>query len=156
MKPLRLLTRTERERWFLPGRRSEKSTGAANSTLANISSRGFVDTGDNAMIGGFIVGGGSAGTRVLVRGIGPSLASIFPDALANPTLELRNANGSLIRENNDWRDAQEAEIQGTTIPPSDNLESAILTTVSNGNYTAILRGAGNTTGVAVVEIYNLR
>ena len=129
---------------------------AANSTLANISSRGFVDTGDNAMIGGFIVGGGSSGTRVLVRGIGPSLASFFPDALANPTLELRNADGSLIRENDDWRDSQEAEIQDTTIPPSNNLESAIIASVANGNYTAILRGVNNTIGVAVVEVYNVQ
>ena len=130
--------------------------GAANSTLANISSRGFVDTGDNAMIGGFIVDGHGGGTRVLVRGIGSSLASFFPNALANPTLELRNADGSLIRENDNWRDSQEGDIQATTIPPSNNLESAIIATVSNGSYTAILRGAGNTTGVAVVEVYNLR
>ena len=129
---------------------------AANSTLANISSRGFVDTGDNAMIGGFIVGGGSSETRVLIRGIGPSLASFFPNALENPTLELRNADGSLIRENDDWRDSQEAEIQGTTIPPSNNLESGIVASVGNGNYTAILRGKDNTTGVAVVEVYNLQ
>jgi hypothetical protein len=129
---------------------------AANSTLANISSRGFVDTGDNVMIGGFIVGGEGAGTRVLIRGIGPSLASFFPNALANPTLELRDGNGSLIRANNNWRDSQEAEIQDTTIPPSNNLESAIVASVAKGNYTAILRGAGNTTGVAVVEVYNLQ
>jgi len=129
-------------------------SGGANSALANISSRGFVDTGDNAMIGGFIVGNGA--TRVLIRGIGPSLASIFPDALANPTLELRNANGSLVRENDNWRDSQEAEIQDTTIPPSNDLESAIFASVGAGSYTAILRGAGNTAGVAVVEVYNLR
>ena len=129
---------------------------AVNSTLANISSRGFVDSGDNAMIGGFIVGGGSSGARVLVRGIGPSLGSFFPDALANPTLELRNADGSLIRENDNWRDSQETEIQETTIPPSNNLESAILASVGNGNYTAILRGKDNTTGMGVVEIYNLQ
>ena len=128
---------------------------AVNSTLANISSRGFVDTGDNAMIGGFIVGGGSSATRVLVRGIGPSLSAFFPNPLENPTLELRNADGSLIRENDDWRDSQETEIQDTTIPPSNNLESAIIASVGNGNYTAILRGVNNTTGVAVVEVYNL-
>jgi hypothetical protein len=107
------------------------------------------------MIGGFIVGGGAGATRVLIRGIGPSLSSFFPNALANPTLELRNANGSLVRANDDWRDSQEGEIEDTTIPPSSNLESAVVATVANGNYTAVLRGAGNTTGVAVVEVYNV-
>ncbi|HEV2840963.1 MAG TPA: SBBP repeat-containing protein [Chthoniobacterales bacterium] len=126
-----------------------------NSTLANIGSRGFVDTGDNAMIGGFIVGGGSAPVRVLIRGIGPSLASSVPNALADPTLELRNGNGSLIRDNDNWRDSQEEEIQNTTIPPSHDLEAAIIETVPNGNYTAVLRGENNTSGVAVVEVYNL-
>jgi hypothetical protein len=128
----------------------------ANSTLANIGSRGFVDTGDNAMIGGFIVGGGSTLTRVLIRGIGPSLPSSIPNALANPTLELRNADGALIRDNDNWRDSQEEEIENTTIPPSHNLEAAIIAAVPNGNYTAILRGENNSTGVAVVEIYNLQ
>ena len=127
----------------------------ANSTLANIGSRGFVDTGDNAMIGGFIVGGGSTSPRVLIRGIGPSLASSIPNALANPTLELRNADGALIRDNDNWRDSQEEEIENTTIPPSHDLEAAIIATVPNGNYTAVLRGENNSTGVAVVEIYNL-
>ena len=127
-----------------------------NSTLANIGSRGFVDTGDNVMIGGFIVGGGSTSPRVLIRGIGPSLASSIPNALANPTLELRNANGALIRDNDNWRDSQEEEIENTTIPPSHNLEAAIIATVPNGNYTAVLRGVNNSTGIAVVEIYNLQ
>lgn len=126
-----------------------------NSTLANIGSRGFVDTGDNVMIGGFIVGGGSTPIRVLIRGLGPSLASFIPNVLANPTLELRNANGSLVRDNDDWRDSQEEEIENTTIPPSDDLEAAIIATVPNGNYTAVLRGENNATGIAVVEIYNL-
>ena len=128
----------------------------ANSTLANIGSRGFVDTGDNAMIGGFIVGGGATSPRVLIRGIGPSLASFVPNALANPMLELRNADGSLIRSNNNWRDSQEEEIKNTTISPSHNLEAAIIATVPNGNYTAVLRGVNNRTGVAVVEVYNLQ
>jgi len=128
----------------------------ANSTLANIGSRGFVDTGDNAMIGGFIVGGGSTSPRVLIRGIGPSLVSSIPNALANPTLELRNADGALIRDNDNWRDSQEEEIENTTIPPSHDLEAAIIATVPNGNYTAVLRGVNNSTGVAVVEVYNLQ
>ena len=127
----------------------------SDSTLSNIGSRGLVDTGDNAMIGGFIVGAGNSGTRVLIRGIGPSLSSFVSGALANPTLELRNADGSLIRENDNWRDSQEMEIQATGIPPTNNLESAIVASLGNGNYTAILRGKNNTTGVGVVEVYNV-
>ncbi len=127
-----------------------------NSALANIGSRGFVDTGDNVMIGGFIVGDGSTPARVLIRGIGPSLPPSIPNALANPTLELRNADGALVRDNDNWRDSQEEEIENTTIPPSHDLEAAIIASVPNGNYTAVLRGQNNSTGVAVVEIYNLQ
>lgn len=129
--------------------------GDADSTLANISSRGFVDAGDSVMIGGVIISG-AAPAKVLIRGIGPSLASFFPNALANPTLELRNANGALIRDNNNWRDWQETEIENTTIPPTNDLEAAILDFLPYGNYTAVLRGENNTTGVGVVEIYNLQ
>jgi hypothetical protein len=128
---------------------------AEHALLVNLSSRGFVDTGDNVIIGGFIIGGGSAPARALVRAIGPSLTSFFPNALANPTLELRNADGSLVRSNDNWRDSQETEIQATGLAPTNSLESAIIASLGNGNYTAILRGKDNTTGVAVVEIYNV-
>ena len=86
---------------------------AADAQLANISTRGFVESGDNVMIGGFILGNGSANARVLIRAIGPSLTAFgVPDALADPTLELRNNNGALLAANDDWRDTQEAEIAG--------------------------------------------
>jgi hypothetical protein len=77
------------------------------------------------------------------------------NALENPTLELRDGNGQLIASNDNWRSDQEAEIIATGIPPSNDLESAIVRTFTPGNYTAVVRGAGDTTGIAVVEIYNL-
>ena len=136
---------------------------AANSTLANISTRGFVDTGDNVMIGGFIVGNnGGASPTVLVRGIGPSLSNFgVTGALGDPTLELHDGSGTTIATNDNWKvrpdgTSQQAEIEATTIPPTNDLESAILSTLAPGNYTAIMRGKNNTTGIAVVEAYNLR
>jgi hypothetical protein len=124
-----------------------------NSKLGNISTRGFVGTGDNVMIGGFIVGG-QVSTRVIVRAIGPSLP--VPDKLADPTLELHDGNGGLIFANDNWRTGgQESEIIATGIPPSNDLESAIVRTLAPGGYTAIVRGVNNTTGVALVEVYDL-
>jgi uncharacterized repeat protein (TIGR01451 family) len=131
----------------------------SDSQLANISTRGFVDTEDNVMIGGVIVGGGaSANTaRVLVRGIGPSLgAAGVQGALQDPTLELHNSNGAVVAQNDNWQDTQKAEIMATTIPPTKDAESAIVRSLSAGKYTAILRGKSGTTGVALVELYNLQ
>lgn len=126
-----------------------------DSNLANISTRGFVETGDNVMIGGIIMIG-SAPTKVLLRAIGPSLAnSGVPNPLADPVLELYDGNGGRVAINYDWRDTQEAEIIATGIPPANDLESAIVRDLSPGNYTAIVHGFNNTTGVALVEIYNL-
>lgn len=124
----------------------------SDATLANISTRGFVQTGDDVMIGGFIVLG-NVDETVLVRGIGPSLP--VSGALADPTLELHDANGVTVASNDNWRDSQEAEIEATGIPPTNDAESAILATLAPGGYTAILRGAGDTTGVALVEVYGL-
>jgi hypothetical protein len=133
---------------------------AAPSQLANISTRGFVETGDNVMIGGFIVGGnGEGNTSVIVRAIGPSLANAnppVPGSLSDPTLELHDGNGTTIASNDNWRDTQEAEIEATGIPPTDNRESAIVMTLAPGAYTAIVSGKNNTTGVALVEAYNLQ
>jgi hypothetical protein len=114
-----------------------------------------VETGDNVVIGGFIIAG-NAPRKTMIRAIGPSLAaSGITDALADPTLELRASNGSLIRANDNWRDTQEAEIQATGIPPPNDLESAIVATLSPGNYTAIIAGKDQGTGVALLEIYDL-
>ncbi len=131
---------------------------AATSTLANISTRGFVDTGDNVMIGGFIVGGQNP-HRVIVRAIGPSL--LVPGALGDPTLELHDGSGTTIATNDNWKTrpdgtSQQAEIEATTIPPTNDFESALVQTLPPGNYTAIVRGKNSTTGVGLVEVYNLQ
>jgi CSLREA domain-containing protein len=124
----------------------------ANSQLANISTRGLVQTGDSAMIGGFIVLNGSQ--KVIVRAIGPSLP--VAGALQDPVLELHNGNGAVLQINDNWRaGGQEAEIIATTVPPTRNEESAIVRTLTPGNYTAVVRGVNNTTGVALVEVYAL-
>jgi hypothetical protein len=129
----------------------------ANSKLANISSRGFVDTGDNVMIGGFIVGGtGGGAAKVIIRGLGPSLGSLgVQGALADTTLELHDSNGMTLATDDNWKDSQQADIQATTIPPSNDLDSAIVRTLVPGNYTAILRGVNNGTGIGLIEVYNL-
>jgi pimeloyl-ACP methyl ester carboxylesterase len=126
-----------------------------DSKLANISTRGFVDIGDNVMIGGTIITGSTPAT-VLFRAIGPSLTSV-PNALQDPTLELHDIQGNVIAFNDNWVDSPDAAaISATTIPPSDNRESAILANLPPGQYTAIVRGSGDTTGVAVVEAYQLQ
>lgn len=123
--------------------------------LANISTRGLVGTGDNVMIGGFILGGGNGSAALLLRAIGPSLSTI-PNRLADPILELYDAQGSRMAMNDNWKDQQEADIRSTGIPPSNDLESAILVTIPSGSYTMILRGTNGGTGIAVVEAYNLQ
>lgn len=129
----------------------------AKSKLANIATRGFVDTDNNVMIGGFIIGGnGQASARVVIRAIGPSLSGFgITGALQDPTLELKNANGSTLISNDDWKQSQAAEINQTGLAPTDIRESALVTSIPDGNYTAILRGKNNSTGVALVEVYNV-
>jgi hypothetical protein len=125
-----------------------------DSKLGNISTRGLVGTGDNVLIGGMIVLGQNP-LRVIVRALGPSLP--VPGALGNPTLELRDGDGALVAFNDDWRDdpLQESEINATGIPPTNDLESAMVKNLAPGSYTAIVRGLDDTTGVAVVEAYGL-
>ena len=126
-----------------------------DSSVLNISTRGDVGSGDDVMIGGFIVGG-TAPQKVIMRAIGPSLtAAGVTGALADPILELHNTDGSLIFQNDNWRSTQEAQIIATRVPPTDNAESAIVATLAPGAYTAIVRGANNSTGVALVEVYAL-
>lgn len=122
------------------------------SAVANISTRGLVQTGDNVLIGGLIVGGSEPG-NILVRAIGPSLSSLgVAGALADPVLELHDAQGN-VTTNDNWRETQESEILATGVAPTKNNESAILATLVPGNYTAIVSGAGETTGVALIEAY---
>jgi hypothetical protein len=125
-----------------------------SSKLANIATRGFIQTGDNVMIGGFILGGGTGATKVVVRGIGPSLGAFgITNPLLDPMLDLHDANGTLIDSNDNWRTNQ-ALIQPTGLQPSNDAESALL--LSNpapGAYTVILRGQNGGTGVGVIEAY---
>jgi hypothetical protein len=133
---------------------------AAASKLANLSTRAFVSTGDNIVIAGFLLSQQSSLDRIVVRGIGPSLApGIFPVSavLADPTLELRDSNGALIVANNDWQDspAQAAEITADGLALSNARESGIAATLAPGLYTALLAGRVGGTGIGVVEIYDL-
>lgn len=130
---------------------------AADSKLANISTRGAVGTNSNVMIGGFILGKGTGAARILVRAIGPTLKQAgITNVLANPTLELHDANGALVRANDNWKDSQQTEIEATGIPPKDDLESAILATLPAGAYTAIVSGKSGSVGVGLVEVYQLK
>jgi hypothetical protein len=127
---------------------------ASKAQLAQISTRGRVLQGNDVMIGGFIVSG--ATTSVVARAIGPSLGNFgVANALANPTLELFNGNGMSIGFNDDWRSTQEQAIKDTMVPPSDDRESAIVTSLPPSAYTAIVRGQNNSTGIALVEVYSL-
>jgi hypothetical protein len=124
------------------------------SELANISTRGPVETGDNVLIAGFILRGNSA--TVLLRAIGPELtAHAVPNALQDPTMELRDVNGALLMANDNWKENQQTEITGTGIAPTDDRESAILKVLPAGHYTAIVRGKNGTVGVGLVEAYRL-
>jgi hypothetical protein len=128
---------------------------AASSHLVNISTRGRVGLGENVVIGGFIIGGDQP-TKVLIRAIGPSLTKIgVSNALKDPKLELHGPTGALIFANDNWRSAQQQQIAATLIPPTDNKEAAIVVSLVPGTYTAIVRGSGNLTGIALVEVYNL-
>jgi hypothetical protein len=128
------------------------------SKLADISTRAVTGTNTSVLIAGFILGKNAGATHVVVRGIGPSLSSFgVPSVLANPFLELRDANGALVRANDNWQDdsAQAAEISAAGLAPSDDKESAISATLPPNRYTAIVSGVNNTTGNAVVEVYDL-
>jgi hypothetical protein len=106
------------------------------------------------MIAGFIIV--TNPVRVVLRGIGPSLGgSGVPNPLADPNLELRGGNGTLILANDNWRETQQAEIMATGLQPTDDLESAIVMTLQPGSYTGLLRGNNNGTGVGLVEVYAL-
>lgn len=124
--------------------------------LANISTRGFVQSGDNVMIGGFVLGGTTESARVIVRAIGPSLTQFgINGALTDPRLELHDGNGALLVSDNNWRDQQENEIRATGLAPSQETEAAIVATLVPGAYTAVVSGQAGQTGVALVEVFAL-
>jgi hypothetical protein len=130
---------------------------AVAAKLANISTRAFVNTGDDIVIAGFQLGGNSGTTRIVLRGLGGSL-TVFgvANALSNPKLELRNENAAILASNDNWQDdaGQAAELTAAGLAPSDNLESGIARDLGPGQYTALLSGVGNATGVGVVEVYD--
>jgi hypothetical protein len=128
---------------------------APPTLLGNISSRLRVETGDNALIGGFILAG-AQDKKVVVRALGPSLS--LPDKLQNPFLELRDSSGALVQVNDDWNASPNRQaIVDSGLAPANNLESAIIATLpANGKtYTAIVRGVGNSAGTGVVEVYDV-
>ena len=128
----------------------------SNSRLANISSRGSVGAGEDVMIGGFIVRGSGAATKLIVRALGPSLAaSGINQPLTNPRLSIHDSNGALIVGNNDWRDTQEAEIGSVSLAPGNDLEATAIISVAPGTYTAIVQGNDGATGIALFELYKL-
>jgi hypothetical protein len=128
---------------------------SSNAKLANISTRGLVQTGDNVMIGGFIIS--QVQSKVIVRAIGPSLSKAgVTGALADTVLELHGANGQVVASNDDWQTNQAQTIKDTGVPPTDPHESAIVATLNPGNYTAVVRGKNGATGVALAEIYALQ
>jgi hypothetical protein len=128
------------------------------SKLSNISTRGFVgNTPGDSIIAGFILGNGNGSDRIVIRGLGPSLAAAgVPNTLQNPTLELHDGQGALLFTNNDWQDnpTNAADVAAAGLAPTDTRESAIAVTLSPGVYTAILAGNLNSTGNAIVEIYD--
>jgi hypothetical protein len=135
---------------------------SSSSLITNISTRGSVGTDANVMIGGFIVGGGlgingDGSSEVLVRALGPELTNFgISDALQDPKIDLFDGNGNLLASNDNWKDSQQAAIQATGLAPGDDREPAILTTLIQGNWTAILRGKNNTTGVGLIELYRVQ
>jgi hypothetical protein len=131
---------------------------AVNAKLANISTRAFVSTGDDIVIAGFTLGGHNGGDKIVVRGLGPSLAAVgVTNALADPMLELRDGNGALLVSDNNWQDdsIQAAELTAAGLAPANPLESAIAATLPPGLYTGLLSGMNNSAGIGLVEVYDL-
>jgi hypothetical protein len=132
-------------------------TTATSAELTSVSTRGFVGTGDNVLIGGFISSGGNGSVEVIVRALGPTLAQFgVSGALADPTLSLMDGNGNVVAFNDNWKATQQTAIQATGFAPPNDLESTILATLPNGNYTAIVSGKNGATGVGLVEVYKVQ
>jgi hypothetical protein len=128
---------------------------ASPAEVVNISTRGFVRTGENVMIGGFIITGNER-SRLVIRAIGPSLGTFgVPNPLGDPFLEVHGSNGEAILENDNWRDEEQPFLPETGLAPSDDRESAIYTLVRPGNYTVIVKDANGGTGNGLVEVYKL-
>ncbi len=129
--------------------------GTNSTRLTNLSTRGRIGVGDEVLIGGVIIGG-TVEKAIIVRAIGPSMAAAVAGTLGDPALELYNADGQLIASNDNWGSSpQRDEIIDSTVPPTHGLESAIVARLIPGNYTAIVRGVNNTTGIGLVEVFDL-
>ena len=145
----------------LSGKNAGPGTGllevySTSSGLSNASVRGFVGTGDHVLIGGFSSSGGNGTIQLIIRALGPTLTQFGVNgALADPTLTLIDGNGNVVAFSDNWKNTQEGAIQATGFAPPSDLESAILATLPNGNYTAIVSGKNGTTGVGLVEVYKL-
>jgi hypothetical protein len=130
-------------------------SAASPAKLANIATRGLIQPGDRLMIAGFIIQNGPV--RAVIRAVGPSLLAFgVANALPDTTLQLRDQNGAIVLENDDWRTTQEQELITTGLQPTDNLEAALVTTMQPGSYTAQVRGKNNASGVGVVQVYFLQ
>ena len=133
-------------------------SAAAPAKLGNISTRALVSTGSNIVIAGFILGNNSGNDRIVARGIGPSLAQFgVPNFLADPVIELRDGNGTLLVANNDWQDnpVQASELIAANLAPTSSHESGIVAALAPGLYTVLLAGLDNGTGIGLVEVYDL-
>jgi hypothetical protein len=135
---------------------SDSNTGSPSINLPNISTRAFVQTGDNALIGGMMIGRGDGSVRVVARAIGPSLSNFgVANSLQDPTLELRDSHGILLAANDDWKDSQQNEVESSGLAPQSDAESTLVARLGPGAYTAIVRGKSGSTGVGLVELYRL-
>ena len=129
---------------------------AWDSRLQNISTRGAVENGDNVMIAGLILTGPEE-APVVARALGPSLAAFdVADPLSDPTIELHDQSGAIVAANDNWKETQESELAASGLAPTNDNEAAILASLPPGEYTAIVRGANEATGLALVEFYDLR
>jgi hypothetical protein len=128
---------------------------ASSARLGNIATRGLIQPGDKLMIAGFIIQNGPV--RAVVSAIGPSLAAFgIANALPDTTLQLRDQNGAIVRENDDWQDTQKAELEATGLQPTNPKEAALVQTIPPGQYTAQVRGKPEATGTGVVQVYFLQ
>jgi hypothetical protein len=135
---------------------SDSHTGGLSLNLPNISSRAFVQTGNDVLIGGITIGRGEVPTRVVARAIGPSLSAVgIANPLPDTTLELRDRDGILLGANDDWKESQQSALEATGLSPQNDAESAIVTRLGPGIYTAIVRGKSGSTGIGLVELYRL-
>jgi hypothetical protein len=129
----------------------------SSSVLSNLSTRGYVGTGDEVMIGGMILNASSGYAQVVIRALGPSLlASGVTGVIADPTLELHDANGAVMGSNDNWEDTQTLDIAATGLAPPNPQESALMVWLTPGAYTAIIRGNNNGTGVGLLEAYSVQ